>query len=228
MKRLIFIMTALAAIAFSLNAQENVWANFSRYADANKQVLEAQKNGASKPLAVLMGDSITDGWYNADKAFFTDNNLLGRGISGQCTSHMLVRFQRDVVELQPKYVAILAGINDIAHNANYVDVEDALLNIVSMCDIADRYKIKVVLCTTTPGNPGWRPELKNMHEQAVWLNEQIRQLAKDRHYKLADYAAALQDETGMTSSKYSKDTVHPNLDGYKVMEELLLKVLKKK
>ena len=227
MKRLFLFLAAAVFISINVNSQEKVWANFARYGEANRQVLEAQSKGAKKPLAVLMGDSITDGWYGSDKDFFTDNNLIGRGISGQCTSHMLARFQRDVVELNPKYVAILAGINDIAHNDNYVDVEDAFLIIVSMCDIADRYGIKVVLCTTTPGNPTWRPQLTNMHEQALWLNDQIRQLAKDRRYKLADYAAALQDEAGMTSSKYSKDTVHPNLDGYKVMEGILLKLLKK-
>lgn len=95
-----------------------------------------------------------------------------------------------------------------------------------MCDIADRYKIKVILCTTTPGSPKWRAQVPGMHEKVLWLNSQIRQLAKDRHYKLADYAQSLQDETGMTSSKYSNDTVHPNLDGYKVMEGILLKLLK--
>ena len=169
MKRLFLFLAAAVFISINVNSQEKVWANFARYGEANRQVLEAQSKGAKKPLAVLMGDSITDGWYGSDKDFFTDNNLIGRGISGQCTSHMLARFQRDVVELNPKYVAILAGINDIAHNDNYVDVEDAFLIIVSMCDIADRYGIKVVLCTTTPGNPTWRPH--DEHARAGSLAE---------------------------------------------------------
>ena len=107
------IIAALAAFlcAFTTFAQDldYDWANFKRYSQANTEV-------TAKPLAVLMGDSITDGWYSNDPDFFKANNLLGRGISGQVTSHMLTRFRRDVVDHHPKYVVILAGINDIARN----------------------------------------------------------------------------------------------------------------
>lgn len=231
MNRIILSLCGLiAAMALSVPslAQEKTWANFARYASDNKAVLDAQAKGARRPLAVLMGDSITDGWLSSRGDFFKENNLVGRGISGQCTSHMLTRFQRDVVELRPNYVAILGGINDIAHNQNYCEPEEAVLNIVSMCDIAEKYGIKVILCTTTPGTPGWRKELKGMHECALWLNDQIRQLAKERKYILVDYAEALQDGNGFTSKEYSGDSIHPNAKGYEVMEGLLLKGLGKK
>ena len=93
-----------------LAVAQNDWANYNRYAEANAQVTAA-------PKAVLMGDSITDGWPFADPEFFSDNNFVGRGISGQVTSQMLLRFRQDVIDLHPKYVVILAGTNDIAENS---------------------------------------------------------------------------------------------------------------
>lgn len=216
----------LTMMAISLNAQEKEWPNYARYAKSNKEILEAQANGAKKPLAVLMGDSITDGWYPTDKAFFEEHNLVGRGISGQCTSHMLARFQRDVVDLHPKYVVILAGINDIALNNGFSSKENALGNIISMCQIAKQNKIKVILCSTTPADRfSWRPEIKDVLEQSTWLNAAIKDYAAKNHIRFADYAAALCNDKGATDAKYSKDSVHPNLEGYKIMESVLLEAL---
>lgn len=228
MKRILSMVAAVIAVGMSLqtHAFENDWPNYKRYAKANQEVLEAQAKGARKPLAVLMGDSITDGWYRIDQGFFKDHNLLGRGISGQCTTHMLARFQRDVVELRPKYVVILAGINDIAGNAGGTDVENAFKNIVSMVQIAKQNKIKVILASTTLTDRfTWRPDVELVAEQVKWLNNSIKEYAKSNKCKFVDYGGALADEQGLTASKYSNDKVHPNEDGYKVMEELLLKAL---
>ena len=212
MKRILFTAALLLACA-TLPAQTKEWANYSRYSEQNEQVLQAQSQGAPKPLAVLMGDSITDGWYRADRQFFEDFNLVGRGISGQCTSQMLARFQRDVVELKPKYVVILAGTNDIALNEGFSNVENAFRNII--------------LCSTTPaaGFP-WRPEVTDANAQERWLNETLKEYAAAHRLGFADYAAALSGADGVTDPAYSHDGVHPNIDGYKIMEGILLDALR--
>ena len=219
------ILAVLAAVLFLAPAvaqdlPDNDWAHFGRYAKANAAVVKA-------PKAVLMGDSITDGWYKQDQAFFTDNNFAGRGISGEVTSQMLVRFRRDVVDLHPKYVVILAGINDIARNNGYISLENTFGNIVSMCELAKANKIKPVLCTLLPSSEiRWRPALGDVSELVSQLNEMIRAYAKARHYKLVDYAAVLSDADGVLLEGVTRDTVHPVLDGYKLMEAALLKVVK--
>jgi len=216
-----------AAISISVSAQSQEWPNYRRYASDNDAVKAAQAKGTKRPVAVLMGDSITDGWPYADPQFFKDNNLVGRGISGQCTAHMLARFQRDVVELHPKYVAILAGINDIGLNPGFSDLENIYKNIISMCQIAKQNKIKVILCSTPPSDHiGWRPEVTNTSEQVKWLNDNLKAYAKANRIKFCDYAEVLADENGATRKDYSHDSVHPNLDGYKAMEGVLLKAIR--
>ena len=205
--------------AFCQDLPDNDWAAFGRYSKANEAV-------SARPYAVLMGDSITDGWLSQDPGFFADYNLAGRGISGQVTSHMLVRFRRDVVDLHPKYVVILAGINDIARNNGYISLENTFGNIVSMCEIARANKIKPVLCTLVPsGRIIWRPAITDTKEQVAALNAMIREYAAANHYKLVDYAAVLAGPDGVVPAELSGDSVHPNMQGYKVMEDALLKVL---
>lgn len=215
------MLSALMLTALSLPAQEkNEWANFARYNEANAQV-------SSKPKAVLMGDSITDGWAKARKEFFADNNLVGRGISGQCTAQMLVRFRRDVIELHPKYVVILGGINDIALNNGFSNLENSFRNIVSMCELAKVNKIKPVICTLLPSDhAGWRPEVKDVKEQVVRMNELLRAYAAENHFKLVDYYTLLADENMVTRKDLSGDSIHPNVAGYELMETCLLPVLK--
>ena len=223
MKKTVIALAAALLCASTLIAQDlpdNDWAGFKRYYQANSEV-------NAKPLAVLMGDSITDGWYSQDPDFFTQNNLLGRGIGGQVTSHMVVRFRRDVVDHHPKYVVILAGINDIARNNGYISLEDTFGNIVSMCEIAKANKIKPVLCTLVPSAYiRWRPALKDTKEQVAKLNSMIKEYAKAHHYKVVDYATVLADANGETRKDLSGDSVHPNLAGYKLMEEALMKVIR--
>ena len=225
MKKVFILALSALFCAGTLSAQnqdlpDNDWAQFNRYSKANSEV-------TVKPLAVLMGDSITDGWLRQDPEFFKANNLAGRGISGQVTSHMLVRFRRDVIDLHPKYVVILAGINDIARNNGYISLENTFANIVSMCELAKANKIKPVLCTLVPsGYIRWRPAIKDTKEQVAALNAMIKEYAKAHRYKVVDYATVLADEKGETRSDLSGDSVHPNMDGYKLMEEALLKVIK--
>jgi lysophospholipase L1-like esterase len=118
MKRLI-TLAAVCLMAISANAQQKEWANFKRFKEANAEVTTA-------PKAVFMGDSITEGWARIDADFFKNNNFVGRGISGQVTSQMLVRFRQDVLELNPKYVVIMAGTNDIALNNGPIELKNVL------------------------------------------------------------------------------------------------------
>ncbi len=223
MKKTLISLLAALLCTVALTAQnlpDNDWANFHRYAEANAAVTTA-------PRAVLMGDSITDGWYAADPEFFRANNFAGRGISGQVTSHMLVRFRRDVIDLGPKYVVILAGINDIARNNGYISLENTFANIVSMCELAKANKIKPVLCTLVPSDRlGWRSAITDTRAQVERLNTMIRDYARKKHFKLVDYSTVLADEEGNTRDDLSRDSVHPNLDGYKLMEAALLKVIR--
>ncbi|HEY5570554.1 MAG TPA: GDSL-type esterase/lipase family protein, partial [Bacteroidales bacterium] len=130
----ILLYVTLLASSVTCFAQ-NDWAGFKVYDEANTKV-------TTRPDAVFMGNSITQGWQGAHPEFFTDNNYVGRGISGQVTSQMLVRFRSDVINLKPKAVVILAGTNDIAQNNGIITVEHIFENFVSMAELAKANKIK--------------------------------------------------------------------------------------
>lgn len=213
-KTLLILITTL--IGISSYAQD--WAKFSRYEAANDTV-------KVRPRAVFMGDSITDNWAKKDMDFFTANNFVGRGISGQTTSHMLVRFRRDVVDLNPKYVVIMAGTNDIALNNGEISHENILGNIISMCEIAKANKIKPILCSVLPADRfRWRPQLTPA-EDIVKLNKMIQEYAKSARIPYVDYHSVLKDENNALPEKHAADGVHPNLDCYKIMEEIIVKYL---
>jgi len=204
---------------FILNAQKD-WANFKKYEQANKEV-------SSPVRAVFIGNSITEGWYNADPDFFTTNGFLGRGIGGQTTSEMLVRFRQDVINLKPKAVVILAGTNDIAQNNGYISIENIMGNIISMCELAKSHKIKVFLCSVLPVKKyPWRQEV-NAVEQIAALNMLMREYCKKNRICYVDYFSVLADEEGGLPKKYAGDGVHPNLDCYRIMEKVVLKKLGK-
>jgi lysophospholipase L1-like esterase len=157
--------------------------------------------------------------------FFTSNNYVGRGISGQTTSHMLVRFRRDVVDLHPKYVVIMAGTNDVALNNGEISHENILGNIISMCEIAKANKIKPILCSVLPADRfRWRPQLTPA-EDLVKLNKMIQEYAKSARIPYVDYHSVLKDENNALPEKHAADGVHPNLDCYKIMEEIIVKYL---
>ena len=231
MKKITFIVVAAALLGLSYahtaNAQEWEWANFSRYAKSNAEVIAAQKAGARKPLAVFMGDSITDAWAYDDPSFFADNNFIGRGISGQTSSEMLVRFRKDVLALHPKYVLILAGTNDLAQNNGPIAIEDTYGNIVSMCEIAKLHKVKPVICSIIPASSfGWRKQLGDRSNDIITLNNMLKAYAAKNHFKYIDYHSALKDEVNGLQAALGKDDVHPNLFGYQIMEKIVLETLK--
>ena len=212
----VFIIGIL--IPMMVSAQ-NDWANYNRYAEANAQVTES-------PKAVLMGDSITAGWPSADPEFFSDNNFVGRGISGQVTSQMLLRFRQDVIDLHPKYVVILAGTNDIAENSGKIDMEKTFGNIVSMCDLAKANGIKPIICSVIPAASFyWHPHVTGAAEKIAQLNAMLEAYAKANRIKYVDYHSAMKDERGGLPESLAKDGVHPTREGYDIMKNLLLKAL---
>jgi len=206
--------------AMSLHAQTKDWARTDRYQNNNSEI-------SVKPKAVFMGDSITDNWGNrTDPDFFTEHNFAGRGISGQTSCEMLVRFRPDVINLHPKYVVILAGTNDVAQNIGYVDINIVLGNVISMCELAKANKIKPIICSVLPSREfGWRKEIKPA-EIIKDLNKMLKEYALSHHIPYVDYYSAMVDENGGLPAKYASDGVHPTLEGYKVMEEIILPYLK--
>lgn len=174
-----------------------------------------------------MGNSITDGWPAADPDFFTKNGYVGRGIGGQVSAQMLMRFRQDVINLQPQAVVILAGTNDLAHNDYAVTPEQTFDNVVSMVQLAQANGIQVILCSTLPAYQfGWRPELKPA-EDIKAFNKKVKAYADAHDILYVDYHSAMKDERDGLPEKYSKDGVHPTLEGYKVMEKLVQEALQK-
>ena len=211
MKHLLIAALCLAGF-MQVVAQEPLkdWANFGRYKEANAAVQQPVK-------AVFMGNSITDGWPAADPDFFTKNGYVGRGIGGQVSAQMLMRFRQDVINLKPQAVVILAGTNDLAHNDYAVTPEQTFDNVVSMVQLAQANGIKVILCSTLPAYQfGWRPELKPA-EDIKAFNKKVKAYADVHDILYVDYHSAMKDDRDGLPEKYSKDGVHPSLEGYKVM-----------
>ncbi len=213
--------TALLSLILCVTAYaQDDWANLGRYAEANASLTVT-------PKAVFMGDSITQCWYDADSDFFNSNNFACRGISGQTTSHMLVRMRKDVVALNPKYVVILAGTNDIAKNNGYIEVDDIFGNIVSMCEIAKANKVKPVICSVLPVKQyRWRPEVTDCADRIIRLNEMLQDYAKKNRFIYVDYHSVMKDSENGLPEKYSYDGVHLTGEGYDVIEAIILDVLK--
>jgi len=198
------------------------WANLKRYQEANGKLSPPAKN---EDRVVYMGDSITDFWIGNDSTFFTSNSYIDRGISGQTTGQMLVRFRQDVIELKPKAVVILAGINDIAENNGPEKIEDIFGNIVSMAQLARANGIKVVISSVLPAFAlAWRPAINPVPEVSE-LNSLLKNYAAVNDIVYLDYFTAMADSRAGLPLEWSKDGVHPNMAGYKVMEPLAEKAI---
>ena len=211
------------AIALSINvAKAQDWANIHKYEEDNTKM---RPPASGEKRVVFMGDSITDFWINNDSSFFSGNPYFDRGISGQTTGQMLVRFREDVINLQPKVVVILAGINDIAENNGPSKLEDVFGNIVSMAELAKANRIKVVLSSIMPAfSFPWRPSI-NPVPKVKSLNNMIKAYADKNNIIYLDYFTAMADSRSGLPANLSKDGVHPTLEGYKVMEPLAEKAI---
>jgi lysophospholipase L1-like esterase len=206
----------------TLLAQNNDWADLNRYKEEN---LKLGLPSPEENRVVFMGNSITQGWIEADPDFFMGKSYINRGISGQTTPQMLVRFRPDVVNLKPKVVVILAGTNDIAGNTGPSTLEMIEDNIASMVEIAKSNNIKVVLCSVLPANDfPWKPGLEPA-QKIVDLNKWIKNYAEKNEIIYVDYFTPIADQRNGLKKEYSEDGVHPNLAGYKVMEPLVEKAI---
>jgi len=226
-----FIMSSIIVIGVNAiccsngiaqNTSFNDWANFQKYASENAKL---PPKAESDHRVVFMGNSITEFWKPTDSTFFTGRQYINRGISGQTTPQMLLRFRQDVIDLKPSVVVILAGINDIAENTGPIALEDVFGNIVSMVELAEANNIKVVLCAILPAAGFyWNPVIKPA-DKVIELNTMIQAYARGNDIPYADYYSPMVNNEKGLKAEYSDDAVHPNLAGYKAMEPIVEKAI---
>jgi len=176
----------------------------------------------NKDRVVFFGDSITDGW-KLDK-YFGDKPYVNRGISGQTTPQMLVRFRQDVIDLKPKVLVVLAGTNDIAGNTGPMKTEDIEANLASMAELAKVNKIKVVFSSVLPVN-NYTERSKDFYaqrptERILELNRWLKDYCNKNGHTYLDYFSAMVDDKGMLKRELAEDGLHPNDAGYKIMVPL--------
>lgn len=201
--------------AWNLHMLTRDFGQLCRYAAANRDVRR------QRVRVVFMGDSITDNWINLDPAMFT-NGSVDRGISGQTTPQMLVRFRNDVIALKPLAVHIMAGTNDIAGNTGAATVETVEGNIASMAELARAHGIKVILASIPPAAAfPWSPKMRPV-PQIAELNGWISNYARTNGFTYVDYHAHLSDADGGMKPGLASDGVHPTKAGYAVMRPIAL------
>lgn len=214
MRTIFTLFTVIIAMSFISPAEAQDWANLNRFKEDNVKV------GMLKTCddrVVFMGNSITQGWIEKVPAFFENRPYINRGISGQTTPQMLLRFRQDVINLYPKVVVILAGTNDIAGNTGPSTLEMIEDNIHSMTELAQANGIQVVLCSVLPAfDYKWRPGLEPA-EKIVELNRRIKKYAETNRAVYCDYFSAMADNRNGLPESLSGDGVHPNVEGYAIM-----------
>jgi lysophospholipase L1-like esterase len=209
----------------------NDWPDLARYREANANVTAPAKE---EQRVVFMGDSITDMWVQPRfGAFFPGKPYIGRGINGQTTPQMLLRFRADVIALHPQVVVILAGTNDVAGNTGPITLEETEGNLVSMAELARVNGIRVVFSSVMPvSNYGHDREgtpidmrIKRPPEKILELNAWIKKYAAVNNHVYLDYFPAMADEHGLLKKELSEDGLHPNTAGYAVMAPLAEKAI---
>ena len=201
------------------------WPALARYHDENAKVLSPAKG---EKRVVFLGDSITDGWDNpVNGGFFPGKPYIDRGISGQTTPQMLIRFRRDVIELKPEVVVILAGTNDIAGNTGPMTLEAIEDNLLSIAELARVHGIRVVLSSLLPVSDyevrDGKPIVQTVRrppEQIKALNNWMKEYSAKNRLTYLDYYSAMVDEKGYLKDELSNDGLHPNVKGYEVMNPL--------
>ncbi len=193
------------------------WADLHHYQNTNKELAAPVKR---EKRVVFLGSSIFERWTDLMPEFFNNKNYLNRGISGQISPQLLIRFRQDVIDLHPKAVIILAGSNDVAGSTGHVTTEVIMDNIQSMCELAKRNHIKVILCDYLPVfDYPWRKGIEPA-PKIIALNRQITSFAKKNHLVLLDYFTPFADERNGQKIGLTLDGVHPNAAGYHIMAEV--------
>ena len=199
--------------------EELDWPNLNKYREDNEKLAETKNRG---DRVVLIGDSITEGWSNFDPEFFTRNNLINRGISGQTSPQMLIRFKQDAVHLEPKLIIINAGTNDIAANTGPATPEMIIDNITSMAEIGLKNSINVALSTILPVDRyDWNETIKDAPEMISKVNSSIKKYSERNNLTFIDYYSSLVNNNKGMKSSYANDGVHPTREGYDVMALVL-------
>jgi lysophospholipase L1-like esterase len=207
------------------------WAQLDRYREFNAQLPPPAKG---EDRVVFMGDSITEGWSNPQfGGFFPGKSYVNRGIGGQTTPQMLIRFRPDVIALQPKVVVILAGINDLAGNTGPISLEETEGNLATMSELAKAHGMRVVLSSVMPvsdaiANPMGGPFLQTARrppEKILAVNQWMKKYADENGHVYLDYFSAMLDEKGAFKTELTYDGLHPNAQGYAVMAPLAEKAI---
>ncbi|MCA0932957.1 SGNH/GDSL hydrolase family protein [Lutimonas saemankumensis] len=204
-----------------LNAQD--WANLNRFKKQN-EALGIPVKGENR--VVFMGNSITEGWKVSDPELFSNNSFINRGIGGQTTPQMLVRFRQDVINLKPEVVVILAGTNDIAGNTGPMTLEEIRDNIASMAELARSNGISVVISSVLPAyDYPWRPGLEP-NIKIPKLNKMLKYYAGAKGMVYLDYFSVMADDRNGLPKVLAEDGVHPTKKGYDIMKPLVLDAIK--
>lgn len=191
--------------------------NLARYANVNASITKR---------VVFLGNSITDAWPSVSPEFFAENNYIGRGIGGQTSLELLLRFRQDVINLSPTAVVINIGTNDIAQNSGEYNPQLTMDCIQSMAELADYNGIKVILSSVLPVDEyPWRKEIKNVVEKIDTLNEMIKSYAQSKGFAYIDYNTPMREPNGAMKANLARDGVHPTKEGYIIMEGIAKKVI---
>jgi lysophospholipase L1-like esterase len=192
------------------------WPWLTRYQAANAALPPKGK----EPRVVFIGDSITQGWAEAAPDFFVAGRI-GRGIAGQTTPQILLRFRQDVIDLHPTVVQIQGGANDIAANTGPMTFEQTQANIRTMVELAQAHGVRVILASVPPSTRlPWRPQLTDVAERIHTLNAWLRRYADESGAVYADYWSVLQNGQGGIRPSWSTDGAHPNRTGYAAMAQV--------
>ena len=217
--RTLYYSLSLFAVSALTQAQE--WANVARFQTDNAAIISSR----APVKVVFMGNSITEAWPAADAIFFSTPGYVNRGISGQTTPQMLLRFKQDVIDLHPKVVVILAGTNDIAGNTGPTTVHEIFGHIESMATLAEAAGIKVVICSVLPvWDYPWKPGLEPA-QKIIHLNDKLKVLCVQKGYTYADYFSAMVNDKKGLKEDLGNDGVHPNKKGYGLMKPIILRAI---
>ncbi len=195
------------------------WPNLAKYRKANEE-RKASSSGGDR--IVLVGDSITEGWTEFNPGFFQENNMVNRGISGQTTPQMLIRLKQDAIHLDPKIIIINGGTNDIWGNTGPSTPDMIIDNLCSMAEITAKKNIQVVLSTILPvyQYPD-RDDIIDPPKTISFINSVLQDYCKKNSLAFLDYFSPMADEKKGLRSDYGTDGVHPNKQGYSVMEQVV-------
>ena len=218
-------MDFLDQLKSAASQEQNLdWANLCYYWENNEKLKD---NSESEGRIVFMGDSITEEWGRLYPEFFQSPFFINRGIGGQTTPQMLIRFKQDVINLNPQYVFLLAGTNDIAGNTGPSNIDMITNNIFSMAELSSNRDIKIIISSVLPVYKyPWAGHISNVPDTIESINKKIKKFTKAHNIPYIDYYSAMVDEKRGLKNEYTTDGVHLNKTGYGVMSEMVHSLLK--